>query len=95
MPRSKTRKVNNASTAGDDPLDGLFQLDIDEDVPLEETALILMVKMLDNLEEFKELSGNLNTIMEEDKILETRLLSLFKVLINGIQLEYKQLGYMP
>ena len=54
-----------------------------------------MVKMLDNLEEFKELSVNLQTIMEEDTMMETRLLSFFKVLINGIQFEYKQLGCIP
>ena len=63
--------------------------------PLEQKALLLMVKILDNLEEFKELSGNLQTLMEEGEMLETNLLSLFKVLINGIELEYKQLGYLP
>lgn len=95
MPKSIMRKVDNSTTTNDDPLASLFQLDTDENYPLEEKALILMIKMLDNLEEFKELSGNLKTIMEEGEMLETRLLSLFKVLINGIQLEYKQLGYMP
>ena len=94
MPKPKMRNVDNGTT-NDDPFDSLFQLDTEEDYPLEEKALILMIKMLDNLEEFKELSGNLNTIMEEDEMLEPRLLSLFRVLINGIQLEYKQLGYMP
>ena len=62
--------------------------------PLEEKALILTVKILDNLEEFKELSGNLQTIMEDDKLLEPRLQRLFKVLINGIETEYKQLCYV-
>ena len=95
MSKLKSRKVNDSTTSNNDPLDGLYQLDIDEKYPLEEKALILMVRMLDNLEEFKELSGNLNTIMKEDEILETRLLNLFKVLINGIQLEYKQLSYLP
>ena len=61
-------------------------------LPTEEKVLILMVKLLDNLEEFKELSGNLQAIMEDDQIQEVRLLSLFNVLINGIQREYKQLG---
>lgn len=95
MSKSKSRKANDSTTTNNDPLDGLYQLDTDEKYPLEEKALILMVRMLDNLEEFNELSGNLNTIMKEDEILETRLLNLLKVLINGIQLEYKQLGYLP
>ena len=66
-----------------------------EGYPLEEKVLLLMVKILDNLEEFRELSGNLQTLMEECEMLETYLLSLFKVLINGIELEYKQLGSLP
>ncbi len=86
--------VYNPDKMNSDPLANLFQLESEEIVPLEEKALIMMVKMLDNLEEFKELSGNLQSIMKEDEMLETRLLSFFKVLINGIQLEYKQLGYM-
>ncbi len=92
---SKTSNVNNSKTADEDLLAGLFQLDIDEGYSLEEKALIMMVKMLDNLEDFRELSSTLRTIVEKDEMMETRLLSLFKVLINGIQLEYKQLGYMP
>ena len=95
MPKPKLSKVDNSTTTNNDPLASLYQLDIDEGLPLEENALILMIKMLDNLEEFKELSGNLHTIMEEDEMLETRLIGLFKVLINGIQLEYKHLGYIP
>ena len=87
--------VYNPDKMNSDPLANLFQLESEEIVPLEEKALIMMVKMLDNLEEFKELSGNLQSIMKEDEMLETRLLSFFKVLINGIQLEYKQLGCMP
>jgi hypothetical protein len=95
MPKLKMSKIDNSTITNNDPLVGLYQLDTDENFPLEEKALIIMVKMLDNLEEFKDLSGNLKTIMEEDEMMETRLLSLFKVLIKGIQLEYNQLGYVP
>ncbi len=95
MSKSNGKMVYNPDKMNSDPLANLFQLESEEIVPLEEKALIMMVKMLDNLEEFKELSGNLQSIMKEDEMLETRLLSFFKVLINGIQLEYKQLGCMP
>jgi hypothetical protein len=73
-----------------------FDGDFSKDVllPLEERALIIMVKILDNLEEFKELSTNLQSIMAYDEILETRLLSMFKTLVNGIELEYKQLDHI-
>ncbi len=60
--------------------------------PIDDEALILMVKILDYLEEFKELSGNMQAIMEDDHNQEVRLLSLFNVLINGIQREYNQIG---
>jgi hypothetical protein len=95
MSKSKRKKVDNPDKMNSDPLANLFQLDSEEMVALDEKALILMIKMLDNLEDFKDMSGNLQSIMEENEMLETRLLSFFKVLINGIQLEYKQLGYMP
>jgi len=94
MSKSKKIKDINSASTDEDPLAGMFQLDIDENFPLEEKALIMMVKMLDNLEEFKDLSKNLSNLMEEDELMETRLLNLFKVLISGIQFEYKQLGYM-
>jgi hypothetical protein len=60
---------------------------------LEEKALVLMIKIIDNPEEYKELCDNLQTIMEDNEMLETRVLSLFQVLINGIKLEYNQLDY--
>ena len=62
-----------------------------EKISIEEKALILMVKLLDNIEEFKELSANLQIIMEDARA-ETSLMQLFNVLIDGIELEYKQLG---
>jgi hypothetical protein len=53
-----------------------------------------MVKILDNLEEFKELSASLQNILETNQIIETKLLNMFNVLIDGIELEYKQLGHL-
>jgi hypothetical protein len=59
----------------------------------EEKALLLMVNLLNNLEEFKEMSDNLQTLIEANEMQDTHLLSMFKVLINGIKLEYKQLDF--
>jgi hypothetical protein len=53
-----------------------------------------MVKILDNLEEFRELCASLQIIMENDEVKENRFLDLFNVLINGIELEYKQMGHL-
>jgi hypothetical protein len=91
----KDKQLISSTRQNEDPLAGLYQVDIDENFPLEEEALVLMVKMLDNLEEFKELSDNLRKIMARDELMETRLLSLLKVLITGVQAEYMVMGYIP
>lgn len=75
----------------EDPLAGLYQIDVGENPPLEEEALVLMVMMLDDFEAFDELSGNLRRIMAEDVLVETRILSLFKTLIQGARAEHKYL----
>jgi len=91
----KGKQLSSSTRPNEDPLAGLYQVDIDENFPLEEEALVLMVKMLDNLEEFKELSGNLRKIMAQDELMETRILSLLKVLITGVQTKYLKMGYIP
>ena len=67
----------------------LDQIDAGESLPLEEEALVLMARMLDNIEEFDELSTNLRSIMAEDILVETRIISLFRALIHGAQFEYR------
>jgi len=67
----------------------LDQIDAGESIPLEEEALVLMARMLDNIEEFDELSTNLRNIMAEDILVETRIISLFRTLIHGVQLEHR------
>jgi hypothetical protein len=91
----KDKQLSSSTRQSEDPLASLYQIDIDENFPLEEEALILMVKMLDNLDEFNELSDNLKKIMAQDELMETRILSLLKVLITGVQAEYLKMGYIP
>ena len=75
----------------DDPLADLYQIDTVDSTPLEEKALVLMARMLDDVEEFDELSDNLRSIMAEDLLVEAHVLSLFRTLINGINIEHKYL----
>ena len=91
----KEKQLSNSTRQNEDPLAGLYQIDINENFPLEEEALVLMIRMLDNLEEFNELSDNLKIIMAKDELMETRILSLLKVLITGVQTEYLKMGYIP
>lgn len=75
----------------DDPLASLYQMDIVSSPPLEEEALVLMARMLDDVEKFEELSSSLRGIMAEDVLVETRVLSLFRSLIDGVKVEHKYL----
>ena len=77
---NKSGQYGNSTQHNEDLLPSLHQIDIDENIPLEEEALVLLVKLLDNLEEFKKLRDKRIKIMAQDELMETRLLSLLKVL---------------
>ena len=91
----KGKQLNKSTQHNEDPLAGLHQVDITYNLPLEKEALVLMVKMLDNLDEIKEISGNLRNIMTQDELTETRILTLLRVLITGAQAEYLIMNYFP
>ena len=77
-----------------DPLAGLYQINLDENIPLEEEALVLMVRMLDNFEDFRDLGDSLREIILQNEIVGMHILSLLKVLIIGVQKEYLTMGYL-
>ena len=85
------KRSGKLTIKNDDPLAGLYQIDTVDSTSLEEKALVLMARMLDDVEEFDELSDNLRSIMAEDILMETRVLSLFRTLINGASIEHKYL----
>ena len=80
-----------------DPLAGLSQVDRDRNL-LERDALMLIVRMLDDVEDFGALSIGLRDIVCEDVVLGTRVLKVFDVLIQGLLREQKVLasiGFLP
>ena len=87
----RDKRSGKLTRKNDDPLAGLYQIDTVDSAPLEEKALVLIAKMLDDVEEFDELSSNLRSIMAEDELVEAHVLSLFRTLINGINYEHKYL----
>ncbi|MHA2162990.1 MAG: hypothetical protein ACXABF_11255 [Candidatus Thorarchaeota archaeon] len=91
----KGEQLSSSTRDNEDPLAGLYQVDSNENLPLEKEALVLLVKMLDNLEEIKALSGNLRKIMTQDKLMETRILNLLRVLVTGAQAEYLIMDSFP
>ena len=74
-----------------DPLGGLSQVDRDRNL-LEQDALMLIVKMLDDVEDFDALRNGLRDIVCEDVVLGTRFMKVFDVLIQGLLREQKVLA---
>ncbi len=74
-----------------DPLGGLSQVDRDRNL-LEQDALMLIVRMLDDVENFDALRNGLRDIVCEDVVLGTRFMKVFDVLIQGLLREQKVLA---
>lgn len=94
MNQKKKRKYkhNKNQTKGDDPLFGLHQIDEDFGYPLEKEALMIMLRMLDNVEEFDSLKLDLRNTIMMDKGSELKILALLRTLISGIQVEQSALS---
>ena len=76
----------------DDPLSTLYQIDVDYKYPLEKEVLLIMLRVLDNIEELGSFELDLRNIIGTDSSVETRILSLLRTLIDGIQIEYSILS---
>jgi len=74
-----------------DPLGGLSQVDRDRNL-LEQDALMFIVRMLDDVEDFDSMRNGLRDIVCEDVVLGTRFMKVFDVLIQGLLREQKVLA---
>lgn len=70
-----------------DPLVGLYQLDNEEACILDRDVLMIMARMLDDIEDLDVQRKSLRNIMTLDKINKTRILSLLQTLIRGVSRE--------
>jgi len=70
-----------------DPLAELYQMEQIECTPEEKDALVLVTRLLENVEEFYELREQLFQAMSEDASLEPCIVNLFNVLIHGLEVE--------
>ena len=84
-------KGHGTSDGEYDPLGGLSQVDRDRNL-LEQDALMLIVRMLDDVEDFDALRNGLRDIVCEDVVLGTRFMKVFDVLIQGLLREQKVLA---
>ncbi len=75
-----------------DPLAELFQLDAIECTPLEKEALVLVTQLLQNVEEYYALQGQIMDVMAHDRVVENRIRGLLDSLIKGLLVEQAFLG---
>jgi len=70
-----------------DPLAELYQMEQIECTPEEKDALVMVTRLLENVEEFYELREQLFHAMNDDASLEPKIVNLFNVLIQGLEVE--------
>lgn len=70
-----------------DPLAELYQMEEIECTREEKDALILVTRLLENVEEFYELREQLFHAMNDEASLEPKIVDLFNVLIQGLEVE--------
>ncbi len=75
-----------------DPLAELFQLDTIECTALEKEALVLVTQLLQNVEEYYALRGQIKDVMARDRVVENRIKALMDALIKGLLVEQIFLG---
>ncbi len=70
-----------------DPLARLYQIKDVDSSALEEEALVLVARLLDNIEEFCELRVQIMDVMAVDEQMENSIADLLKTLIDGLKVE--------
>ncbi len=84
-------KGHGASDKKYDPLEGLSQVDRDWNL-LEMDALMLILRMLDDVEDFDVLRIGFRDIMCKDVVVRIRFMKIFDVLIQCLLREQKVLA---
>jgi len=84
--------IENEGSKGSDPLAELFQMDTFECTPLEKEALVLVTQLLQNVEEYYALQGQITDVMAQDQVIENRIRGLMDSLIKGLLVEQTFLG---
>jgi len=80
------------SLEGSNPLAELFQLDTIECTAMEKEALVLVTQLLQNVEEYYALQGQITDVIAQDPVVENRIKNLMDALIKGLLVEQTFLG---
>ena len=86
------RDSEKGSGKASDPLAELFQLDAIECTALEKEALVLVTLLLQNVEEYYAIQGQIKDVMTQDRVVENRIKGLMDALIRGLLVEQTFLG---
>lgn len=70
-----------------DPLADLYQMDYTENSPLEREAVVLITRLLKNIEEFYLLTEQIRDVVVVDERAGTKLVELLNALIRGLLVE--------
>ena len=90
--RKKSESDDLVDNGAVDPLADLFQIDDVQSTQLERETLVLVTRLLQNVEEYYELQGQIMEVMTVDRTLEARFKSLLDSLIQGLSVEKEFLG---
>jgi len=75
-----------------DPLAVLHQIDNTESSPLERKAVYLILRLLDNIEEYYELKGQIQDVIAANEGKGIKIIDLLNVLIEGLLVEESVMG---
>ena len=70
-----------------DPLAELYQMEDIECTPLERDALVLVTRLLENVEEFYMLNEQIRDIIAEDDTMGEKIIELFNAMIDALRIE--------
>lgn len=79
--------VSSTSSKELDPLAELYQMEDIECTPLERDALVLVTRLLENVEEFYVLNEQIKDIIAEDDAMGAKIIELFNAMIHALRIE--------
>jgi hypothetical protein len=77
-----------------DPLFKLHQIEFVENSPIDQEIISLMIKIMDNIEDFDELSSNIKSLVRSEQSTTMIFLSMIESMIEILETEISMLGYL-
>ena len=78
---------NTDQKEGEDPLNNLYQMDDYKCTLQEKEALLLVGRILENVEEYYALQAQINKVVASDPVIQSKITYMLQTLIKGITIE--------